>query len=86
MTLRKLLKGLTQGQEITVSRAHSQALAYVWGRQDGQKDMPNDTTQSERFAEAWAEHVRDFALHKSFHKTNLRDGYEHWIRTGKVSS
>lgn len=83
---RNLTKDLPTGHAVTrVEIAYNQALAYVWGRQDGIGSIePRDTILSEYFAEAFAKHVRNFILHKSFHQTNLQSAYQHWIKTGDI--
>jgi biotin carboxylase len=71
---------LLQGQRHAVETAYEKALAYVWGRQDAQADVPTDTAVSERFAEAFAQAQLNFITEQHHTMTNLRDAYERWAK------
>ena len=84
-SVRERARQLDPGRRVQVETAYSQALAYVWGRQDGDGSTePRDTTLSERFAEAFAQAKLNFVTEQHFCMTNLQAAYESWTRDGQI--
>lgn len=58
------------------------AMSYAWGRQD-QVGAP-DSAAAARFAEAWAAHAFKFHTHTAYAMRNMRDGYEQFLKDGRI--
>lgn len=78
------LNALSAIKREDVNRSKAQAIAYVWGIQDGSGDG-SDTAESIAFGDVYGWHALEFAEERGCSQHNIRDAYKSWKATGVIA-
>lgn len=80
--LQAMRAGVAASHDREVDGLHGQAVAYVWGREDGEGRSSAD--DSWLFGNAYGLLAAEFACEWLPFRPNIRDAFERWVASGDV--
>lgn len=82
-TFNALMASLPTDRRVDVARLQSQAMAYVWGREDAGEARRGDNASWD-FCYAYGAHAAEYALERRGSRWSIRHAWDVWSTGGTI--